>query len=186
MKNFGIRRKLAAALGTACIAASFVATPLANLEGTAQASVGNFYEIVNNGSGKCLDVRSQDGLDNPGARVQQYHCTGVDEQKWAPEAAADGYYLLVSRRSGMCMDVRGGSVEIQQSNGDQIQQWPCAATWAEQQWQFVPTAFLSGAYRLVSRVSGKCLDLSGGSTADGAKIQQWDCADVTAQQWKFR
>src|SRR5882757_7207171 len=30
---------------------------------------------------------------------------------------------------------------------------------------------------------GKCLDVSGGSTANGAKIQLWDCNGTGAQQW---
>lgn len=34
---------------------------------------------------------------------------------------------------------------------------------------------------LISVHSGKCLDISGNSTANGAKVQQWDCNGTTAQ-----
>jgi glucosylceramidase len=33
--------------------------------------------------------------------------------------------------------------------------------------------------------SGKCLDVSGNSTANGAKVQQWDCNGTTAQSFTF-
>ncbi|WP_030248472.1 RICIN domain-containing protein, partial [Streptomyces sp. NRRL S-350] len=42
----------------------------------------------------------------------------------------------------------------------------------------------SGAVQLVSVNSGKCLDVTGASTADGAQIVQWSCGtDKPNQQW---
>ncbi|MER6115750.1 RICIN domain-containing protein [Streptomyces sp. NPDC001743] len=40
-------------------------------------------------------------------------------------------------------------------------------------------------YVLVNRNSGKALDVSGVSTADGARINQWTRHDGTNQQWQF-
>jgi hypothetical protein len=40
-------------------------------------------------------------------------------------------------------------------------------------------------YELVSRPSGKCLEVSAASTADGAKIQQWDCQSTLHQRWRL-
>ncbi|MBQ1089743.1 RICIN domain-containing protein [Streptomyces sp. B93] len=40
-------------------------------------------------------------------------------------------------------------------------------------------------YVLVNRNSGKALDVSGASTADGARVHQWTRADSTNQQWQF-
>nr|WP_214661082.1 RICIN domain-containing protein [Streptomyces polyasparticus] len=40
-------------------------------------------------------------------------------------------------------------------------------------------------YVLVNRNSGKALDVSGPSTADGARIHQWTRHDGTNQQWQF-
>jgi hypothetical protein len=33
------------------------------------------------------------------------------------------------------------------------------------------------------RALGKCLDVSGGSTADGAQVQLWTCNGSGAQRW---
>jgi Ricin-type beta-trefoil lectin domain len=39
---------------------------------------------------------------------------------------------------------------------------------------------------LAARHSGKCLDVAGGSTADGANVHQWTCADGQRnQEWNF-
>ncbi len=40
-------------------------------------------------------------------------------------------------------------------------------------------------FALVNRYTGKCLDVAGGSTADGAKMQQWVCNGSNAQQWRL-
>jgi chitinase len=41
----------------------------------------------------------------------------------------------------------------------------------------------AGAYRLVNKASGRCVDISGPSTADGALIHQWACHTGTSQLW---
>jgi hypothetical protein len=33
--------------------------------------------------------------------------------------------------------------------------------------------------------SGLCVDVNGGSTADGARLLQWSCHSGTNQQWRF-
>ena len=40
-------------------------------------------------------------------------------------------------------------------------------------------------YEIVARHSGKCLDVSGASTATGALLHQWDCVGVQNQQWQI-
>jgi GH43 family beta-xylosidase len=47
------------------------------------------------------------------------------------------------------------------------------------------TAATPTAYTVVNRNSGKCLDLAGGSTADGANVQQWTCNAGANQRWRF-
>jgi hypothetical protein len=75
-----VGRKLAGAFGAT--AAAMVMTIA--LAGTAMADTGfGSIEIVNTHSNhKCLDVRAQDGYYSPGARVQQWDCSGVPEQQW--------------------------------------------------------------------------------------------------------
>jgi glucosylceramidase len=41
----------------------------------------------------------------------------------------------------------------------------------------------SPAYRIVNKASGRCLDIAGPSTADGANIHQWACHTGSSQQW---
>ncbi|MGN9908760.1 glycosyl hydrolase family 95 catalytic domain-containing protein [Phytohabitans sp. LJ34] len=43
----------------------------------------------------------------------------------------------------------------------------------------------AGYHRLVNRRSGKVLDVSGASTANGAKIIQWSWTGATNQQWRL-
>lgn len=48
-----------------------------------------------------------------------------------------------------------------------------------------PTSF-SGTYTLTARHSGRVLDVSGVSTADGATVHQWDDKGGTNQQWQVQ
>ncbi|QNP69410.1 RICIN domain-containing protein [Streptomyces roseirectus] len=41
------------------------------------------------------------------------------------------------------------------------------------------------ACTLVDRDSGKCLDVSGGSNADGANVRQWTWLNNTCRQWRL-
>jgi beta-glucanase (GH16 family) len=45
--------------------------------------------------------------------------------------------------------------------------------------------FAGGSFVLVARHSGKALDVTGASTADGANVQQWSQNGTAAQIWKF-
>jgi len=45
---------------------------------------------------------------------------------------------------------------------------------------------VSGAYELVARHSGKCLDVSGVSTDDGAAVIQWTCNGGLNQRWTLQ
>jgi GH43 family beta-xylosidase len=47
------------------------------------------------------------------------------------------------------------------------------------------TANTPTGYRIVNRNSGKCLEVAGGSTADGANIQQWTCNGGANQRWRL-
>jgi hypothetical protein len=43
-----------------------------------------------------------------------------------------------------------------------------------------------GFVQLVAQNSGRCLDVSGGATADGARVLQWACHSGTNQQWQLQ
>jgi hypothetical protein len=40
-------------------------------------------------------------------------------------------------------------------------------------------------YKIINKNSGKCLDVSGSSTADGANVQQWEYVGGDHQKWKL-
>ncbi|GAB3456731.1 family 43 glycosylhydrolase [Actinophytocola sediminis] len=47
------------------------------------------------------------------------------------------------------------------------------------------TAATPSSYTIVNRNSGKCLQIAGGSTADGAATQQASCTGTSGQRWRF-
>lgn len=104
----------------------------------------------------------------------------------APAAAATpvpgSYYALTAGHSGKCLDVQAPNT----ADASKIGQWACNG-YPWQSWQLQETGqdAGSGYYHLVSRNSGKCLDVSGVSTADGAQVIQWPCSTGTNQQWQL-
>lgn len=84
------------------------------------------------------------------------------------------------------------------SNGTPILNLPCDGR-AEQQWTkvyikyaqspicspYCPTVMGDVSY-FVNSKTGKCLDVRGASTADGAVIQQWECNGGASEQWWTR
>jgi hypothetical protein len=63
-----------------------------------------------------------------------------------------------------------------------VQQWACGSS-KNQRWKLVSTG--DGYNELVSQNSGKCLDVKGLSTANGANVQQWTCGSGSNQRWKL-
>lgn len=149
-----------------------------SIGGTAHADQSGL-EIKNANSGKCLDVRREDGFFTAGARVQQYTCTLTPQQLWSwhyvtTDAVGENVFRYTNDQSGMCMEVRGRSFD----NGAQIQQNYCNGG-PEQLWIFTSRSTSINFY------SRKCLDISGASRADLAKVQQWDCNGTGAQVFNF-
>ncbi|MFJ8582956.1 RICIN domain-containing protein [Micromonospora sp. NPDC093277] len=91
---------------------------------------GNYgYEIVNRGSGKCLDRRSDLGLGN-GNAVQQYDCTGASNQIWWPAAVGTSNWVMLKNGADRrCLDVR----DVRYANGAPLQVWDCSGNW-NQRW----------------------------------------------------
>src|SRR5262245_44215847 len=45
------------------------------------------------------------------------------------------------------------------------------------------SSITEGDYVIRSVATGKCIDISASSTADGAKVQEWDCNGTNAQRF---
>jgi len=89
---------------------------------------GDYYTIVNENSGKALDVSG--GKTKSGTNVWQYTPNGSTAQLWAFEDAGKGYYTIVPKNAtGLCLDVSNGSnangtnVQVHEANQTSSQKW---------------------------------------------------------------
>lgn len=146
------------------------------------------YELTFAGTGKALDVSGAGTA--AGTNVQQWTANGAKAQRWAISENADGTYSVESALAeGLSLDVAGAG----DFDGAGIDVWPANGT-AAQRFSFVPAPARvepagrtvdDGVYELVGAGSGKALDVSGASRADGANVQVWTRNDTGAQKWRL-
>lgn len=119
---------------------------------TTVANGQSYVTLVAGHSGLCLDVAGASLADN--ANVQQYACTGGDNQQWLVTEQSDGYVTIVNKQSGKCLDVAAASA----ANNANIQQFTCTggdnqrfywSTYDSRHVQVVQAAQSSGADRLI-------------------------------------
>lgn len=86
----------------------------------------------------------------------------------------DGAATQINGPGGKCVDVSG---DDNGGNGAAVQLWTCLgpSLSADQQWTWNGSTL---------RTLGRCLDVQGGSTANGAKLQLYDCNGTGAQRWE--
>lgn len=136
--------------------------------GTTTGQGGPFESLTARHSGKCADVTSQSYA--AGAEIKQYDCNSGGNQRFWFRGAGSGYYNLVARHSALCV----------QENATTVTQQGCG-TGTNQQWSVVAA---SGSYVTIrSRATGECLDVNGGSTANGAALITYTCNGASNQQW---
>ncbi|GHA74441.1 MULTISPECIES: RICIN domain-containing protein [Streptomyces] len=128
-------------------------------------------------SGECLDDTDLSTEDT--TQYQQYHCEGGYQQMLdlKPVAGRANTYTIVNEYSGKCLDVSGAST----ADGAAVIQWTCGGG-TNQMFTLDPVTAIGNSkdYQLVAVHSGKCVDVSGISTAPGAKIHQWTCDPASA------
>jgi len=126
-------------------------------------------------SGKCADVAAF--AQHDGGIVQQWACSGNDNQKWLFQDQGGGRFRIASKHSRKCLDVVNGST----ADGAAIHQWSCKGGTSSQLWKIVTTS--NRRVQLVNVSSGKCLDVTNGSTSDGTPLQQWSCGSSPSMEW---
>ncbi len=89
-----------------------------------------------------------------------------------------GLFEIVNSLTGKVLDITAGSG----NNGTLIQQYALDG-FAQQQWQFIPSA--SGSYEIRNWGTGKVLDVTADSLVNGALIQEWDYLGGGNQQWEL-
>ena len=134
-----------------------------------------FVNIISKNSGQCLAAPA--GALTPGTQMIQWPCNNYIDQRWQLIPVSGGYQIT-NANSGLQFDVAGGPSSTQ--DGAALSQWPY---WGgtNEVFQLNPTA--DGYYTINPVHSGKCLDVTGISQADGAPIQQWSCLNGDNQKW---
>jgi 5-hydroxyisourate hydrolase-like protein (transthyretin family) len=140
-----------------------------------------YYRIESAGSGRVLDVDS--GNLVAGTNVQIWDSTASDDnQLFSVTKNTDGSYTFINKANGLALDVSGGS----KSNGANIDCWTPNGT-AAQSFTLAERKNLlaEGLYNVVSALRGNAvLDVSAGSTSDGANVQIWSSNSTGSQKWK--
>lgn len=152
--------------------------------GGADLGDGLVRRIKNVGNGLCWDVAGV-GTAN-GVALTQWTClegTTNLNQDWKLKrvsTASGVFYQLVAQHSGRCADVSGINV----ATGTNLLQWDCqtspdAANLRNQLFALRPAT--GGAYTLVAKHSGLCVDVPNGVATLGTQLRQWTCNGAAAQ-----
>ncbi|WP_330286528.1 family 43 glycosylhydrolase [Streptomyces sp. NBC_00576] len=139
-------------------------------------SASTTYTVVNRVTGKCLEVTGSSSAD--GANVQQWTCSGANNQRWRLEDLGDDTHRLVNVAGGKVLDTENCS----SADGADLRQW----SWLNntcQRFRFLAT---SGGYvRIVNQATSKVADVADCSSADGADVRQWSWLNSNCQQWQL-
>jgi hypothetical protein len=148
--------------------------------------VKNAYHLVAQNSGKCLEVSF--GSSANGMSIHQEPCgDGHTQQAQAfrlvPSSTNPALYEIVNRNSGKCLEVSGSST----ADGAPIYQNDCQGFGAlSQVFEGRPSSATDSSHvNYIAQNSGKCLDVTGGSTANGALLEQWTCTGASNQSFGF-
>ena len=162
---------LLAAAGTVALSIGLGSTP-------ASAAV-TYTQLVNEGSGLCMGLNLEDGVQVNGARIQQQICDRSGSKLWARIPLANSRFYLINWASSKCLDVTDG----RPTHRVPLQQWYCTDTPGMKSGYYVPSLPSTG---LRSDI-GRCADVAAGSLEPGATIQTDTCtgrgAYNPAQRW---
>ena len=164
-----------------------------------------FVVLTSAKSGRVLDCA--DGSSARETRLQLWDANGTDAQRWVAARRSDGTLVLVSALSGTVgvddagdvvrgrvADLTGGAtadgtrVQLWDANGTAAQSWSESAAQTERERLDALAAESSsvlrdGTYAIRPLgASRRVLDVSGGSSADGANVQLWSYDPYAAQQ----
>lgn len=128
-------------------------------------------------------VCSTNRLAVSGTNVCTMAPADVKAQQWVARIDSNGIEFVSADDQDLSLDVKGGSfasssnVQVYTSNDSAAQRFRLRSTSAD---------VVNGTYfiRMASRANS-VLDVSGGSSADGANVQIWQNNDTGAQKWNF-
>ena len=140
------------------------------------------YSIVSLNSGQVLSVAAS-SLAN-GARAVQRTQDNTQDQVWKLIGDGSGAYKVQNALSGKLLDV-DNATNTGLNDGAIVQQWSegSNSNQSNQRWLLGDAG--AGAYELVSKNSGKALDVGGASKAENAAVIQWTYWGGANQKWKL-
>lgn len=142
-------------------------------------SSGGTYRITPGHSGKAIDVENCG--TGSGTNVRQWSWLNNNCQKWIfTDVGGGSWRITPSNATGQALDL----TNCDGANLANIRLW----SWLNndcQKWELLDRG--GGYYSIRSRASGKCLDISGNSSADGANLIQYTCNSGSYnQQFSFQ
>jgi hypothetical protein len=136
-----------------------------------------WYAVANRGSSKCVDARSAATAN--GTAIQQYTCNATLAQQYQFAPTSDGFVRINNRgNAAQVIDVSNTST----ADNAALHLWAYGGG-SNQQWQ--PVAETDGYYHFTSRLSGKCLTVPNGSTADSVQLVQLTCNGSASQSFRL-
>ncbi|OAS22392.1 RICIN domain-containing protein [Paenibacillus oryzisoli] len=139
-----------------------------------------YYRIKNVNSGMFMDISGNSTAD--GASNIQWTNTSGNNQMWQLIDAGGGYVRIKNRNSGKVLGFTGGST----ADGALSVQVTDTNSWSQQFTLSVSVPInVTKTYALMNRNSGKALNISNDSTADGATVVQNTYGTKTSQAWQF-
>ncbi len=136
---------------------------------------GGIYKIIAKHSDKVLDIN---GTAANGTFIVQNTFTGAQSQYFKINKIAGLCYLTPVSNPALSLEIIGAGT----NNGDKVDLW---GYWSgdNQQWAIIDAG--NGYFKIINNRSGKVIDVSGGSTADGATVFQYDDLNANNQKWRF-
>ncbi len=147
------------------------------------ANAGGTYSFVSAlGDGRALDVSAASAQD--GANVQIFESNGTDAQRWTlsrvARAVAEGTYRIVLENNhANALAVSGEASE----DGSPATSAAISEASLSERWY---VSYDGDKVKLVNVGSGKALDVSAGSTAQGTVVQQYADNGTQAQRWYLK
>jgi subtilisin family serine protease len=149
-----------------------------------QPAGGGYYFINVLHTGKVITAQGGGTADY--TPIVQAPNVGGDHQRWRLDPTGDGSYYIHSKHSGKALVVEFASTA---SGARMILHDNSLGGGGTHRWRFdeyVPPIQEGRAYGIFSNFSGKVLDVTGGSTADGTQIVQFDDGGLAHQRWFFQ
>ena len=119
-----------------------------------------------------------------GTNIQQYESNNTLAQKWKICKDGTGYRILSASKNQFCIDLSSGNI----NNGTNVQLYSSNATNAQifniQNINILSGANINGDYYInLSGCIVKSIDVTGGSSSNGANIQIYEGNGTKAQLW---